>query len=236
MPSPSSQPAQSHTRANAAHPRLRFLLTAGPTHEPIDQVRFIGNRSSGRLGIALAEHLAGVGHEVKLLLGPTPLLPNDSRVEVARFRTTADLQGLLSENFPNTDVLIMAAAVADYRPRPAPPEADGKVRRQKEGMTLHLDPTPDLLSECAGRRLPGQILVGFALEPRSRMLESARAKLHRKGVDLIVANPLETMDSGAIEAVIVSRFGTEAATPGPISKEAFPAFLLAQIALARAGS
>src|SRR5262245_55498974 len=92
----------------------RLLITAGPTHEPIDAVRFLGNRSSGRLGVALADEAAGRGWTVTLLLGPVSRTPSDSRVRVVRFRTCTDLEGLLAEAAAGCDVLIMAAAVADY--------------------------------------------------------------------------------------------------------------------------
>lgn len=178
------------------------------------------------MGIALAEAAVAAGWQVTLLLGPTPRTCTDSRVEVHRFQTTADLESLLGLHFPQCDVLVMAAAVADYRPRPAPEASHGKLKRDPAGLTLHLDPTPDLLAGCAAKRKPGQKLVGFALEPRERMIESARTKLVRKDVDTIVANPLETMDAEAIEASVIGRRGILASTPGPMDKVAFAAWLL----------
>lgn len=209
---------------------IRLLITAGPTHEPIDAVRFIGNRSSGKLGIALAEHAAATGWDVRLLLGPTGLAPSDSALCVERFRTCADLQDLLRAHAPWADVLVMAAAVADYRPRVSPEDLTGKRRRVAGGMTIELESTPDLLAGVASSRRPGQLLVGFALEPRAEMLASARAKLVRKNVDLVVANPLETMDAPSIEATLVAREGSplspDRATPGPIPKSQFAPWLL----------
>lgn len=204
----------------------RLVITAGPTHEPIDEVRYIGNRSSGRLGIALADAAARAGWQVTLLLGPTSRTPADSRVRVVRFRTTADLQCLLGEHFPNSDLLIMAAAVADYRPIPAPASAEGKLKRDAAGLTIQMEATPDLLAGCASARRAGQVLVGFALEPRSRMVESARSKLARKAVDYIVANPLETMDAETIEATVVGRDGGIAQTGPAMAKERFGEWLL----------
>lgn len=210
----------------------RLLITAGPTQEPIDEVRFIGNRSSGRLGVDLALEAAERGIDVTLLLGPTCLSVVDTRVRVVGFRTTAELQALLATHLPGRDVLVMAAAVADYRPIP-PTTSDGqrpqKLRREQRGMTLELEPTPDLLAGCAAARTPGQTLIGFALEPRATMLESARGKLTRKNVDAIVANPLETMDAPTIEAHLVQRGGRIDATDGPIDKRAFAAWLLDRI-------
>lgn len=210
--------------------RTRLLITAGPTHEPIDAVRFIGNRSSGRVGVALADEAVSRGWDVTLLLGPSALAPADSRVGLVRFRTAAELQGLLAAHAPRADVLVMAAAVADYRPRVDPAFLGGKFRRADQKLTLELEPTPDLLSEVAASRRPGQVLVGFALEPRDQMMESARAKLERKRIDLVVANPLETMDSPTIEAVALWRDGSERRTPGTIGKPRFAAWLMDIIA------
>ncbi|MBX3316310.1 MAG: phosphopantothenoylcysteine decarboxylase [Phycisphaeraceae bacterium] len=208
----------------------RLLITAGPTQEPIDAVRFIGNRSSGRLGVALADHAASLGWNVRLLLGPTCLSNSDSRVELIRFRTTADLQAALEHHLPSCDVLVMAAAVADYRPRITDQMLQGKHRRKAEGMSIELEATPDLLAGCAARRSEGQTLVGFALEPRDQMIASARAKLTRKSLDLIVANPLETMDDACIEAIVLTSRGHEHRTAGAIPKTAFAPWLMGVIA------
>ncbi|MEZ6211575.1 MAG: phosphopantothenoylcysteine decarboxylase [Phycisphaerales bacterium] len=234
----------------------RLLITAGPTHEPIDAVRYLANRSSGRLGVELANAAADVGWSVTLLLGPVGDATRaavDTRARTIGFRSTADLEHLLAEHLTDADVLVMAAAVADYRPalaaRPGPGaggagrvgEVGGKIRREKKNITLELEPTPDLLAGCASRRSPGQLLVGFALEPRERLMESAREKLARKRVDLIVANPLETMDASSIEATLIgspsigaSPDGIVAQTGGPIEKSAFAPWLLRQIDRARA--
>jgi len=215
----------------------RVLITAGPTHEPIDAVRFIGNRSPGRVGVTLAERACDRGWSATLLLGPTPVQPTDTRVDVHRFRTAAELQGLLDEHLAPTNVLVMAAAVADYRPRGDETSVQGKRRRTDQPMTLELEPTPDLLAACAARRRPDQLLVGFALEPRAELMESARRKLERKSIDMVVANPLETMDSDRIEAWIVSRadlgLDPHLATQGPIPKSEFADWLLSVIARAR---
>ncbi len=230
-----------HESAGGRVAPRRLLITAGPTHEPIDAVRYVANRSSGRLGIALADHAAraadadlptgGRAHawEVRLLLGPTPLSPLDSRVQTHRFRTTADLQALLHDHLPWCTVLVMAAAVADYRPRLNAAAATGKLRRTDQTLTIELDPTPDLLAACVAKRRPDQVIVGFALDPRETLLDSARAKLARKGVNLIVANPLEAMDSPVIQATVLAADGSEYATDGTIDKGAFADWLLAII-------
>jgi phosphopantothenoylcysteine decarboxylase/phosphopantothenate--cysteine ligase len=206
-----------------------MLITAGPTHEPIDAVRFIGNRSSGRLGHALAAEAATRGWLVTLLMGPGTIPtrdPPDSRTTILRFQTAADLQGLLRAQARNADVVVMAAAVADFRPKAALDGPKGKIRRKDADLVLRLEPTPDLLAEVASNRRKGQLLVGFALEPREAMIVSAREKLERKGVDLVVANPLETMDSESIEAVVIGRDGFETKTPERVSKAAFAPWLL----------
>ena len=215
----------------------RLLITAGPTQEPIDAVRYLGNRSSGRLGIQLARSAAAQGWAVTLLLGPVSAevpasdpQPGLGRLHIERFRTTADLHSLMLEHAPRNDVLIMAAAVADYRPVADEVDPAGKRRRVSEGMMLHLEATPDLLAEVSTRKRDDQLFVGFALEPRDEMLASARRKLERKRVDLIVANPLETMDAAGIEAVVLGRDGTGfedgRRTPGVIDKSVFAPFLL----------
>jgi len=181
----------------------RLLITAGPTHEPIDAVRYLGNRSSGRLGIDLAETAAIQGWKTTLLLGPTHLSPVSNMISLHRFRTTADLASLLNRTLPECEILIMAAAVADYTP--AETNLAGKLRRsESEGMTLKLKPTPDLLASCGKQARPEQLLVGFALEPAKGLEDSAHKKLVRKGIDLIVANPLETMESPDIAATLIA--------------------------------
>lgn len=207
----------------------RLLITAGPTHEPIDAVRYIGNRSSGRLGVNLADEAVRRGWAVTLLLGPTHLSPAEAAVELDRYRTASELGDLLRKHQPNCDVLVMAAAVADYRPRVSPDQLAGKLRREGAEMVIRLEPTEDLLAGCSSRRKEGQVFVGFALEPRERMLSSAREKLDRKGIDLIVANPLETMESDAIEAVVLGKDGSERRTDGAIGKPRFAAWLMAVI-------
>lgn len=218
----------------------RLLITAGPTHEPIDAVRFIGNRSSGRLGVALADEAARRGWAVTLLLGPTAVKPADGRVRVVGFRTTADLDTLLGKYVPDCDVLIMAAAVADYRPKAAAGTAGGlgvgKIKRGDQPLVLELEPTPDLLAKAASARRAGQLFVGFALEPRERLRESAQSKLQRKKLDMVVANPLETMDAETIEATVFhacTHGGGEISTPGLVSKAAFAGWLLDVVSAAR---
>lgn len=208
----------------------RVLITAGPTHEPIDSVRFIANRSSGRMGIALAEAAAQLGWEVTLLLGPVSGSQSvNNRVRVDRFRTCEDLQRLLGAHADKADILIMAAAVADYRPKPNPAMSGGKFRRTGGPITLELESTPDLLAGVSATRRADQLFVGFALEPRAELLASAEAKLKRKEIDLVVANPLETMDSPTVEAVVLAADGSVEHTDGVLSKTDFAHWLLVRI-------
>ncbi|MFM1823718.1 MAG: hypothetical protein RI967_1984 [Planctomycetota bacterium] len=203
---------------------IRVLVTAGPTEEPIDEVRFLGNRSSGRMGIALADAFAARGAEVVLALGPVRVAVPAERpgLAIRRFRTADDLLALLWRELPSADLVVMAAAVADYRPRL---RAEGKLRRTAEGMTVELEGVPDLLATTRGARRPGARIVGFALEPRDRLAASAREKLARKDLDAIVANPLETMDADDIEGVLVARDGGERSPGGAIPKQAFARWL-----------
>ena len=213
----------------------RLLISAGPTYEPIDAVRFIGNRSSGRLGTSLADRAVEMGWDVTLLLGPNAVLPHDPRVRLVRFHSCQDLENRLAEHLPHCDTLIMAAAVADYRPVAAEVNLEGKRRREGGELTIQLESTPDLLAGCSEQARSDQLLVGFALEPKERLLESANRKLKRKNIDLIVANPLETMDADSIEAVLIGNpergLATEAETPGIISKPEFAHWLLTELTL-----
>jgi phosphopantothenoylcysteine decarboxylase/phosphopantothenate--cysteine ligase len=149
-----------------------------------------------------------------------------------RYQTTAELEAELARHLPQHDALVMGAAVADYRPRHD--HGDGKLRRERDGLVLELESTPDLLAGCsAARQRDGRVddllLVGFALEPREALLDSAAAKLRRKGVDAIVANPLETMDGDTIDAILLDADGTQTATPGVLSKPDFARWLLERL-------
>jgi phosphopantothenoylcysteine decarboxylase/phosphopantothenate--cysteine ligase len=204
----------------------RLLVTAGPTHEPIDAVRYLANRSSGRMGLALAAAGAAAGWDVMLLLGPTAELPPVG-VRVERFGSTADLERLLATHFPACDVLIMAAAVADYRPAHV---VDGKLPRRGEKLVLELAPTPDLVAACTARRAPHQRIVGFALEEPARLAERAVAKLRAKGLDAIVANPLATLGAADVAGVVFTPDGAQHTPPavaaGTATKAEFARWLI----------
>jgi phosphopantothenoylcysteine decarboxylase/phosphopantothenate--cysteine ligase len=161
----------------------RVLVGAGRTEEPLDPVRVLTNRSSGRMGFALAEAARDRGAEVTLVAGPASVEP-PLGVTLAPVGTAAEMERAMKRAAAGADVVLMAAAVADYRPKRAARE---KLKRGSAPLTLMLEPNPDILAGLAGTRRPGQVFVGFALET-SRGLERARAKLAAKGLDLVALN------------------------------------------------
>jgi phosphopantothenoylcysteine decarboxylase / phosphopantothenate---cysteine ligase len=171
----------------------KMLVTAGGTREPVDSVRFLGNRSSGRMGFALAEEAARRGAGVTVIAANVQL-PRTIGISYVEVETAAELRAAALERFADCDVLVMAAAIADYRTAEAAP---GKIDKERhEGLTLELVRTEDVLSELSGLRRPGQTLVGFAAEHGDRAIERARAKLERKGLDLVVLNDISRGDIG----------------------------------------
>jgi phosphopantothenoylcysteine decarboxylase/phosphopantothenate--cysteine ligase len=172
----------------------RFVVSAGPTYEDLDPVRYIGNRSSGRMGYAIADEAARRGAHVVLVSGPTSIQP-PTGVRVERVRSAAEMQRAMLTESARADAVIMAAAVADYTPQGG--AASGKIEKQERPLTVTLERTPDILAEL-GRARGGAgvpVLVGFAAEtgdPRAR----ARQKLAAKHVDLIVANDVSRSDTG----------------------------------------
>ncbi len=162
---------------------LRVLVTAGGTREPIDPVRFIGNRSSGRMGIALAAAAAKRGAEVALIAANVAL-PAPAGVRRIEVETAAELTAAAAAEFPRADVLLMAAAPADFRPT----RAAGEKMKRADGLELALEPTEDILAGLAAARAEGQTIVGFAAEHGGDPLGRAREKRARKGVDMIVLN------------------------------------------------
>jgi phosphopantothenoylcysteine decarboxylase/phosphopantothenate--cysteine ligase len=162
----------------------RVLVTAGGTREPIDSVRFISNRSSGRMGLALAAAAAARGAQVTLVAANVALTPPPG-VRVVPVSTAAELGAACEREFEACDVLLMAAAVADFRPVDP---ADHKLKKGAAPPTIELEPTVDVISALAARRQPGQVLIGFAAEHGDGALDYARDKLERKRVDAIVVN------------------------------------------------
>lgn len=208
------------------------LVTIGPTEEPIDAVRFIGNRSSGQMGLAIAESLLSRGWSVVAAVGPIRVpvpaaLRDDPHARVERFHSSQDLESLLRRELPKSDLVVMAAAVADFRPRGV---LEGKIGRGSAGLQLDLEPVPDLLATTRDARKPGSRVFGFALEPSERLESSALDKLERKDLAGIVANPLETMDAPDIDGTLFLRDGRVLAPGGRLPKAAFAAWLAGAIA------
>ncbi len=163
----------------------KVLVTAGGTREPIDAVRFVGNRSSGKMGFAVAEAAAVRGAEVTVIAANVAL-PRSPRLRYVDVTTAAELEAAAREHFAQCDLLVMTAAVADFRPAQA---EHGKIKKAgRDTLHLDLEPTTDVLSALAAQRRPGQILVGFAAETGTNMLDEAQRKLEQKGLDMVVAN------------------------------------------------
>jgi phosphopantothenoylcysteine decarboxylase/phosphopantothenate--cysteine ligase len=186
---------------------LRVLVTAGGTREPIDPVRFVGNRSSGRMGIALAAAACGRGADVTLIAANVSLdvPPGVERIDVA---TAQELAEATRMAFADSHVLLMAAAPADFRPATV---AEGKLTREGEGFELRLEPTEDILAGLAASRRADQTLVGFAAEHGPGGIERAREKLARKGADLIALNDVSDarigFESGQNAVTLVTAAG-----------------------------
>ncbi|MEA2384713.1 MAG: phosphopantothenoylcysteine decarboxylase / phosphopantothenate---cysteine ligase [Solirubrobacteraceae bacterium] len=172
---------------------LRVLVTAGGTREPIDSVRFVGNRSSGRMGFALADEAAALGASVAVVAANVALERNP-RVRYVDVATAAELKAACEAEFEQTDVLLMAAAVADYRPSEA---AATKLKKDRsETLTLTLERTDDIISALAAARRPEQTIVGFAAEHGEGAIAYGRDKLRRKGLDAVVVNDIGRTDIG----------------------------------------
>jgi phosphopantothenoylcysteine decarboxylase/phosphopantothenate--cysteine ligase len=202
------------------------LVTAGGTREPLDAVRFVGNRSSGRMGVALAEEAQRRGAEVTLIASNLAVAPPDG-IEIVQAPTAADVQRATSSH-ASADVVLMAAAVSDYRPA----QTDGAKRPKDEKTWLiELEPTADVLRGLGESRKNGQVLVGFAAETAANGLERARKKLSDKQVDLIVYNDVSRDDVGfdakENEVVIVSAQGERRVEKAP--KEAIAAAILDEV-------
>jgi phosphopantothenoylcysteine decarboxylase/phosphopantothenate--cysteine ligase len=186
---------------------LRILVTAGPTHEPIDPVRFIGNRSSGKMGYAIAEEARARGADVVLVSGPV-LLPDPDGVHVIRVETAQEMRDAVMAEAANVDAVVKAAAVADFRPAE---RANRKIKKESGVPEIHLEPTPDVLREL-GAMDERPLLIGFAAETND--LEAAgRRKLEEKHLDLIVVNEVGREGTGfgseTNDAMILSATGDD---------------------------
>jgi phosphopantothenoylcysteine decarboxylase/phosphopantothenate--cysteine ligase len=207
---------------------VRVLVTAGGTREPIDAVRYIGNRSSGRMGFALAAQAAARGAQVTVIAANVEL-PAPPGVEVERVGTAAELKDACELRFEDCDVLLMSAAVADFRPS-AP--AAQKLKKDAGTPKLELEPTADVLAALSTRRRPGQTLVGFAAEHGDGAVEYGRGKLHAKALDAVVVNDVSEpgigFDAADNEVTILSADGHVARVPRA-SKDAVARAILDEI-------
>jgi phosphopantothenoylcysteine decarboxylase/phosphopantothenate--cysteine ligase len=204
---------------------MKVLITAGPTYEPIDPVRFIGNRSSGQMGAALASAALDAKHQVTLIVGPvTANYPRQSELRRLDAFSSRDMHDAVLTEFPNHDLLIMAAAVADFRPKAS---ATKKIDRGGT-LTIELEATEDIAAAAGAIKKKHQRTIGFSLVERGNLARS-REKLVRKNLDLIVYNPLDTMSSATIESVLLYPDGREEALPMQ-AKSDFAATLLARAA------
>ena len=189
-----------------------ILVTAGATREDIDPVRFLTNRSSGKMGYALAEAAARRGAHVVLVSGPTDLAAPEG-VDWVPVRSTENMRDAVRERAAEANVIIMAAAVADFRPAAAQSQ---KLKRGEAGVTLDLEPTPDILAELGRDRAASRILVGFAAETNA-LADNARLKLKRKGADMVVANDVTQegagFDTDTNIVTIFTRDGRETSLP-----------------------
>ncbi len=173
-------------------PTIKALVTAGPTYEPIDPVRFIGNYSSGLMGFSLAEALAQQGIQVELISGPTQLQTHHPLIRRSDVKTAAEMFEVCSEKVTQCDIIIMAAAVADYTPVETQVE---KIKKENNLTNIALKPTTDILKTLSESKKENQFFVGFALETDNE-LENAKKKLHSKNLDLIVLNSLKDKGAG----------------------------------------
>ncbi len=170
----------------------KILVTAGPTFEPIDPVRFIGNYSSGKMGYAIAEELATQGAEVLLVSGPTHLEVSNPLIKKIKVQTAQEMYDAAVNNFSDCDGAIMSAAVADFKPVT---QYDQKIKRGKDDLKIILEPNKDIAAELGNIKKENQILVGFALETNNE-LENAKKKIQNKNLDFIVLNSLKEEGAG----------------------------------------
>jgi len=190
---------------------VKILITAGPTREYIDAVRYLSNASTGRMGYALAEAARAAGHQVTLVHGPTQQEPPQAYKTIA-VTSALEMFQAVGDEFPSCDALIACAAVSDYRPRE---RLSGKLKREAaRELTLELVQNPDIVQEMAARRSPRQVLIGFALEAESAE-DHARDKLQRKRLDAIVLNAPATIGS---DETTITIFRADGRREGPLTE------------------
>ena len=170
----------------------RVLITAGPTHEPIDPVRFLGNRSSGKMGMALALETANQGAKVNLVLGPTNLDCKHANITIHKVETAKQMYSKVGTLFSDANISIFAAAVADYSPEVV---AENKIKKSDTSLSISLKKTTDILAEMGAKKKDNQFVVGFALETENE-IDNAKSKLTRKNLDMIVLNSLNNKGAG----------------------------------------
>lgn len=191
----------------------KVLITAGPTYEKIDPVRFIGNYSSGKMGYALAESCARRGAEVTLISGPVQVKAQHPSIKVTKVESAHQMHEAAIEAFPTSDAAILCAAVADFTPEV---KADQKIKREKEDLILKLVPTEDIAAALGKIKKENQCLVGFALETNNE-LANARHKLEKKNFDFIVLNSLQDAGAGfQCDTNKITIVDKEKATPYPL--------------------
>lgn len=213
----------------------KVLITAGPTYEKLDPVRFIGNHSTGKMGIALADELAAKGAAVKLVLGPSVLRPIHPSINTVLVASAAEMLKAAEQDFEAYDIAIFAAAVADYRPIKMAAE---KIKKAGKSLEIKLQKTDDILKTLAARKSPKQIVVGFALETQNEEA-NARKKLREKGADIIVLNSLKVAGAGfghdTNQVTIFSADGTEVKHPLQSKSETARTIVQAIISFRNAG-
>jgi phosphopantothenoylcysteine decarboxylase/phosphopantothenate--cysteine ligase len=198
---------------------MRLLITAGPTREYLDPVRYVSNASSGRIGCALAQAALEAGHQVTLVLGPCPAQPPDG-AETIRVTSAEEMFEAVAARFDACDVFLASAAVADYRPVAKRPE---KIKKGETHLAVELERTRDILAEMARRR-KRQILVGFCLETED-LERRARGKLEAKGLDLVVANGPEAIAADRQDALLIRQVGPTQRLTGVTKAELASAIL-----------
>jgi phosphopantothenoylcysteine decarboxylase/phosphopantothenate--cysteine ligase len=207
---------------------IKILVTAGPTREPIDPVRFISNRSSGKMGYAIARMAKRRGAEVVLISGPTSLSPPTGKnIEVCWVETAEQMKEVVLQKWKDCDVVIKAAAVADYRPEV---QSSSKIKKKDSDIVLKLKRNPDILEEL-GRKKDNKIIVGFAAETED-LIKNAQEKLKRKNLDMIVANDVSEKDAGfgtdTNKAVLIRKDGAVQKT-GLLRKEELANIILDRV-------
>ena len=193
-----------------------ILITAGPTYEKIDPVRFIGNYSSGKMGYALAEECASRGAKVTLVSGPVTLNISHTNIKKIDVESAQEMYESAKEAFMKADAGILCAAVADFTPEMV---ANHKIKREKDDLTLHLKPTQDIAASLGKLKQSNQVLVGFALETNDEQ-QNAKGKLERKNFDFIVLNSLNDKGAGfRVDTNKITIIDKEEITPYPLKSK-----------------